>query len=479
MASVSLAPEKFGKYTILERIGVGGMSEVFLAKTEGIEGFERKVALKRIFPDLTMHEEFVRSFIHEARIGGMLYHHNVVQTLDFGKVNGVYFIALEYIEGSHLGHILNKCREKGQLLPPPLFMQLALQIVEGLEYIHNADVEGESLKLVHRDIKPSNMLISAQGVVKISDFGVVKAESQIDGRTRVGAVKGTIGYMAPEQARGMPIGQAADLYAFGAMLYEMATLKRLYGQGDELTILRRVRDSEFVEPIEIARRYIPGLEKVLAKLLAPEARDRYAEAAEIAEVLRSLPVQSQDRKALVAHMRSLGVMEPSARETGIKRNKVELAALEPAPAAEPEAVRPSVGVPGPSILGPSIFNPGAAPAAPRATPPPPNVPAPSVPSPGRGVETGPLRSSREQPALKGASAPASSPAPVVSAPVLLPSTSAEVGPNISPPLPVVPKRPLISPQVREAFTGFLIVVLGIAVAFAAYALVDMLLSSGP
>ncbi|MFM7201605.1 MAG: serine/threonine protein kinase, partial [Myxococcota bacterium] len=475
--------EKFGKYTILERIGVGGMSEVFLAKTEGIEGFERKVALKRIFPDLTMHEEFVRSFIHEARIGGMLYHHNVVQTLDFGKVNGVYFIALEYIEGSHLGHVLNKCREKGQLLPPPLFMQLALQIVEGLEYIHNADVEGESLKLVHRDIKPSNMLISAQGVVKISDFGVVKAESQIDGRTRVGAVKGTIGYMAPEQARGMPIGQAADLYAFGAMLYEMATLKRLYGQGDELTILRRVRDSEFVEPIELARRYIPGLEKVLAKLLAPEARDRYADAAEIAEVLRSLQVQSQDRKALVALMRSLGVMEPSAREAGIKRNKVELAALEPAPAVEPEAVRPSVGVPGgvpgPSILGPSIFNPGAAPAASRATPPPPNVPAPSVPSPGRGVETGPLRSSREQSALKSSAVPPASPVPVVPAPVLLASSSVEPGPTLSPPLPVLPKRTLISSQVREALTGFLIVVLGITVAFAAYALVDMLLSPTP
>lgn len=319
MERVATQPDRFGKYTILERVGVGGMSEVFLAKTEGIEGFERKVALKRIFPDLTAHEEFVRSFIHEARIGGMLYHHNVVQTLDFGKVNGTYYIALEYIEGTHVGQILHKCREKRVYLPPGIFMQLALQILEGLEYIHHAQVEGEDLKLVHRDIKPSNMLVSAQGVVKISDFGVVKAESQVDGRTRVGAVKGTIGYMAPEQARGHTIGPAADLYAFGAMMYEMATLKRIYGQGDEIVILKRVRDGEFMEPIEAASRCVPGLDVIIRRLLSNEPKDRYAEASDITDALRALGQPSADRKTVVQFIKELGLLDPDTRESGQRR----------------------------------------------------------------------------------------------------------------------------------------------------------------
>src|SRR5687768_16217229 len=110
MDKVPAASSRFGKYVLLERIGTGGMSEVFLAKTEGIEGFERKVALKRIFSSLTDHTEFIQSFIHEAKVGGMLYHHNVVQTLDFGRCDGTYFIALEYVEGTNLGQVLHRCR---------------------------------------------------------------------------------------------------------------------------------------------------------------------------------------------------------------------------------------------------------------------------------------------------------------------------------------------------------------------------------
>lgn len=377
MAQLSVgtpAPERFGKYLILERIGMGGMSEVFLARSEGIEGFERKVALKRIFPDLTVNEEFVRSFVHEARIGGMLSHHHVVQTLDFGKVNGTYYIALEYVEGTHLGQVLNRLRERQQVMPAPYFLQLALQICEGVEYIHGATIEGEEIGLVHRDIKPSNMLISAQGLVKLSDFGVAKAESRLDGKTRVGAVKGTIGYMAPEQARGLPIGQAADLYALGCMLYEMASLRRVFGVGDELTILKRVRDCEFVEPIEAANICIHGLDTIIRRCLAPLPADRYPDASAIADALKALPARTADRKQLVTWMKALGVIEPSARESGIRRALPAQAAqqglirMNLAGDAPSQAVSAAPPPPAPGGLIRLSLNPDAAGGGPAAGP---------------------------------------------------------------------------------------------------------------
>lgn len=478
MERVSGQPDRFGKYLILDRIGVGGMSEVFLAKTEGIEGFERKVALKRIFPDLTAHEEFVRSFIHEARIGGFLYHHNVVQTLDFGKVNGGYYIALEYIEGTHLGQILNRCRERRTLLPPGIFMQLVLQIGEGLEYIHQAQVEGEDLRLVHRDIKPSNMLISAQGVVKISDFGVVKAESQVDGRTRVGAVKGTIGYMAPEQARGQTIGPAADLYAFGAMMFEMATLKRIYGQGDELTILKRVRDSEFMEPIEAAGKYIPELDRIIRKLLSNDPSQRHADASEVTDALRGLGQPVADRKALVAFIKELGLLDSNARETGPK--KLQLAdgprisgpALPPVGGARGEvysAPAQGGGAGGagasPGASGAATASSGGAAGAAKAT----SGPSIAV----TGAHAPALRSEKfkaEQAATRAAKK-TSGVMPIGSA-----MANGSAGASIAETAPAGRSaRPLVA-GMQDWMIGFMVVILGVMVALGAYLAVDAMLT---
>ncbi len=311
MNKVQEEPARFGKYLLLERIGQGGMSEVFLAKSTGIEGFERRLALKRIFPTLAANPEFVEGFIHEARIGGMLYHHNVVQTLDFGRCDDTLYIALEYVEGTNLGAVLARCRRDGVQIPPPVFLQVALQICEGLEYIHNASSGEGKLDLVHRDIKPSNMLITAQGLVKISDFGVVKAGERTSG-TAVGALKGTVGYMSPEQARGEAVGPTSDIYSLGAMLFEMATFQRLYGEGDLLAVLQRVKTCAFQVPIEAAAAYIPGLERVLRRMLASEPSERYASASEVSAALRALPVRVADRKAVVAFVDSLGLLSGTA-----------------------------------------------------------------------------------------------------------------------------------------------------------------------
>jgi len=336
--------EKFGKYTLLDRIGRGGMAEVFLAKTEGIEGFERKVALKRIFSSLTSTPEFVQSFIHEARIGGMLYHHNVVQTLDFGRFGDRYYIALEYVQGTNLGRLFRRCRDHGVAIPPPLFLQIAVQLCEGLDYIHKAQIEGTDLQLVHRDVKPSNMLITAQGLVKITDFGVVKASASLGGRTIVGSVKGTIGYMSPEQARGDEVTGASDLYSLGTLLFEMATLQRLYGEGDEMTILKRVIDSDFQLPLELAGAFIPGLDRVLKRLLKPEIEYRYSDAGEVSAALRALPVAMGDRATLVAFVESLGLFDGPQEATESREAPVPRAQLFSTPSPPPPIAAPTFGV---------------------------------------------------------------------------------------------------------------------------------------
>ena len=237
----------------------------------------------------------------------------MVQTLDFGRCEDTLFIALEYVEGTNLGAILARCRERNRAIPPSVFIQLALQICEGLEYIHNASGEQGKLKLVHRDIKPSNMLITAQGIVKISDFGVVKAGTR-SGDTTVGALKGTVGYMSPEQARGEAVGPTSDIFSLAAMLYEMATFRRLFGEGDLFDVLQRVKACDIQAPIEAAGGYLPGLDRVLRRMLAPTPEGRYQSAGEVSAALRALPVRVADRKAVVAFVSDLGLLGGGGRD---------------------------------------------------------------------------------------------------------------------------------------------------------------------
>ena len=218
--------EKFGQYILLDKVGSGGMAELFKAKKVGIEGFERVLAIKRILPHLSSDEEFIDMFIAEAKLVALLSHKNITQVYDFGKIGQNYFIAMEYIRGKDLRGLLKRCNEKNIKFPITLAVFIAKEVASGLSYAHRQkDSMEKSLNIIHRDVSPQNILISYDGDVKVVDFGIAKAGSQ--SRTTTGVLKGKLSYMSPEQAWGKTIDHRSDIFAIGIVLYEMLTGERL------------------------------------------------------------------------------------------------------------------------------------------------------------------------------------------------------------------------------------------------------------
>jgi len=233
-------PVPFGKYYLLERINVGGMAEVFKAKTFGVEGFERLLAVKRILPNIAEDEEFITMFIDEAKIAVQLQHANIAQIFDLGKVDDSYFIALEYVNGRDLRSIFDRMRSRGEALPIALACHVMMQVCEGLDYAHNKrDGQGRELHLIHRDISPQNVLIGYDGEVKLIDFGIAKAAGKAS-TTQAGILKGKFGYMSPEQVRGLPIDKRSDIFAVGIVLYELLTGERLFVGETDFSTLEKV-----------------------------------------------------------------------------------------------------------------------------------------------------------------------------------------------------------------------------------------------
>jgi tetratricopeptide (TPR) repeat protein/tRNA A-37 threonylcarbamoyl transferase component Bud32 len=213
----------FGKYQLLELLGRGGMAEVFKAKSYGVEGFEKLLVIKRILPTLTDNERFVEMFINEAKIAVCLNHANIVQVFDLGKVGDSYYIAMEFVHGLDLSTLLKKCREAGRPLPPELAAYMASEVAKGLDYAHRRRGQNlEPLGIVHRDISPHNVLVSYEGEVKITDFGIARAKTTLD-EEEPGVVKGKYAYMAPEQALALPHDRRVDIFALGVVLYEALT----------------------------------------------------------------------------------------------------------------------------------------------------------------------------------------------------------------------------------------------------------------
>ena len=216
-------PIPFGKYFLLERVNVGGMAEVFRAKTTGVEGFERLVAVKRILPDIAEDEEFVTMFKDEAKIAVQLTHANIAQIFDLGRADGSFYIALEYIHGKDLRAIMNRVRQRADQLPVAFACYVIMKVCEGLDYAHSKhDGAGQFLNLVHRDVSPQNLLVSYEGEVKIIDFGIAKAAGKA-GKTQAGILKGKFGYMSPEQILGLEIDRRSDVFGVGICLYELLT----------------------------------------------------------------------------------------------------------------------------------------------------------------------------------------------------------------------------------------------------------------
>lgn len=219
-------PVRLGRYRLVRPISTGGMARVFEARRESLAGVSPRVAIKVILPDYAQHDGFQRLFIHEARVGSMLAHPNLVQIQDFDCQDQRYYLVMEYVEGITLRRAISLCRRHGIPVPVHVVAEIGRQICDGLAHAHQACSEdGQALRLVHRDLKPGNLMLNPQGVVKLLDFGISKAHLLAE---REGAVRGTWGYMPPEQALGVGVGPAADLFGLAAVLYELAVLQPLF-----------------------------------------------------------------------------------------------------------------------------------------------------------------------------------------------------------------------------------------------------------
>ncbi|MEZ4367912.1 MAG: protein kinase [Kofleriaceae bacterium] len=268
----------FGKYTLLRKVGAGGMAEVFLARTAVAQGLAKTLVLKKIHPAYARSRQFVTMFVDEAKIALGLNHPNIVQVFDFGAVDDTYFLAMEHVEGLDLLRLLQDCAAQRRRIPYGLSCYVVQQVAKGLDYAHRkADEFGDPLGIVHRDISPQNVLLSWDGAVKIVDFGIARAR---DVHEEEGVIKGKFAYMSPEQARGEPVDCRSDVFAAGIVLYELVCARPLFtGKGKEA--LEMVKAGAIPPPRQYAPELPETLEKTILRALAFDRNDRYATARDL------------------------------------------------------------------------------------------------------------------------------------------------------------------------------------------------------
>jgi len=272
------------------------MAEVYTAEASGVEGFTRTFVLKRLRPALATDKEAIAQFIDEARTQASLVHSNIVPVFDFGMVDGEYFMTEEYIVGRDLVKLLARHHEEtGCCLDPRIAYYIAHETLQALSYAHRKrDRSGTALNIVHRDVSPGNIMLSLSGEVKLSDFGIAKANSRATS-TQVGLVKGNANFMSPEQARGQTVDARSDLFSLGEVLYYCLTGELLYGGDNDLDVLFKAATGPTAEHLARIRQLPRPAAQILEKALAFEPKDRFQSAYEFAVALAP---HTADGKAL-------------------------------------------------------------------------------------------------------------------------------------------------------------------------------------
>jgi eukaryotic-like serine/threonine-protein kinase len=305
------SPDSIGPYQLLHKIAHGGMAELYLAHYVREDRFRKKVAIKRILPHLAENPEFITMFVREARLAALLQHPNIVQIFDFGKIDHNYFIAMEYIDGKNLGEILTAMQGG---LPIDAAAFIISRVCKGLFYSHTISDEdtAEPLNIVHRDISPQNILISYEGEVKISDFGISKARSE-PSLTQAGVIKGKMAYMAPEQALGSEVDHRTDIYALGLVFHELLSGKRVYRFSTDIEALHAIPNM-VIEPIKKLAPQIPDeLNRIIMKCVEREREKRYQNAMDLYTDLTALQRHDNitfDASDLAEFMKSQFKKEP-------------------------------------------------------------------------------------------------------------------------------------------------------------------------
>ncbi|MFH1811176.1 MAG: protein kinase [Pseudomonadota bacterium] len=274
----------FGKYELLKKVGSGGMGELYLARLSGIEGFEKLLVIKRILPQLIEADRaatFVDMFLEEARLAARLSHPNIVQIHDLGRIDELYYIAMEYVHGVDLRRLLRRAQQRGTALPLEHVVKIGCFMCEALGYAHELrDSSGQPLRLVHRDVSPHNVLVAFDGGVKLTDFGIAKVASR-EMRTKAGTLKGKLRYMSPEQAQGNELDRRSDLFALGVILFELTTGQRPFDGKTEFDILEAIVRRDPPDPGTLVEGYPAALAQILKRVLVKDPAQRFQTALEL------------------------------------------------------------------------------------------------------------------------------------------------------------------------------------------------------
>lgn len=352
------------RYTITERVDQGGMAEVFRGVAESMAGFKKSVAIKRILPSLTENKKFVAMFLDEAKLSLYLQHANIVQVFDIGIADDAYFLVMEFVDGCNLKGLLDRLKQKGRRLTTAQAIYLMVECCKALNYAHLLEnpENGQPLHIVHRDISPPNILLSKNGEVKLVDFGLAKANSQIES-TDPGVVKGKFSYLSPEAASGIEVDHRADIFAVGILLWEMFTGRRLfYGDTDYQTV-ELVRQARVPSIAALNPEIEPELEAIVRRSLARDPADRYQTAADLGDALaqylfsRRMKVTARDIAGLVrdvmveaARKKSMAPKQDSLIDALIQDEVAKLTSI--MPEEEEGAAQPNAGA---ASLDPSAF----------------------------------------------------------------------------------------------------------------------------
>jgi serine/threonine protein kinase len=413
---------RFGKYLVVERIGLGGMAEVFKAKTFGAEGFERLLAIKRILPHLVEDTDFVSMFVDEAKIAVRLQHPNIVTIHDLGRAEGTLFIAMELVQGRDLRAVYDVEEQRGGRVPIPVAIHVVMKMCEALHHAHFATgPRGEPLQVIHRDVSPQNVMLSYDGEVKVADFGLAKARGRMV-QTQAGVVKGKLAYMSPEQLSGDEIDHRVDVFGIGIVLFELLTGTRLFLASTDMDTLRRVYDCQVPPMRELNPAVHPDLEAIVRRALAKDRDARYGTALELHDDLQFFAYGNDcygSASTLRAYLREIF---PDA-----------------VPSMEDE-LPPFTSVPRPPVPGPTLRPPSrhrassaAVHAPPPAPPAPPQPPSAWAPPPAPAPVSAP-HGGMPSPAPVPPAAAYSTSAPVAQAYGYPPQSPAHAAPTASAPV---------------------------------------------
>jgi len=273
------------RYRLVEKVDVGGMAEIYRAQAITVDGLEKTVAIKRILPSLASRPKFVKMFLDEARLSMMLNHANIVHVFDVGFAQGTYFMVMEFVDGPNLRWVFHRAAERNIQMPVPLALFTAADIVQGLAHAHElCNANGEPLHIVHRDVNPANVLISQNGEVKLTDFGLAKALTQAE-ITDPGIVKGKYSYLSPEAAEGNPVDHRADLFSTGIVLWELLAGRRLFLGKTEMECIDLVQKTD-VPLLTLLNPDVPeDLDRLVRRALVRDPKKRFQTAREMGESL--------------------------------------------------------------------------------------------------------------------------------------------------------------------------------------------------